>query len=86
MAAALDSNRLALGPLSSFLAHRLAAGQPPLADPANASRTLLWDYRARDWSPELLKLFGVPTAGLPASVPSRHDFGTIALGDPIRVL
>lgn len=81
VAAALDSNRLALGPLSSFLAHRLAAGQPPLADPANASRTLLWDYRARDWSPELLKLFGVPTAGLPASVPSRHDFGTIALGE-----
>lgn len=79
VAAALDSNRLALGPLSSFLAHRLADGQPPLADPANASRTLLWDYRTRDWSAELLELFNIPAAGLPASVPSRHDFGTIAL-------
>ncbi len=80
VAAALDAKRLALGPLSSFLVHRLTDGQPPLADPANASRTLLWDYRARDWSPELLELFGVPEAALPMSVPSRHDFGTLALG------
>lgn len=79
VAAARDANRLALGPLSSFLVHRLAAGQPPLADPANASRTLLWDYRAGDWSAELLELFGVPAASLPVSVPSRHDFGSISL-------
>lgn len=80
VAACLGANRLALGPLSSFLAHRLADGQPPLADPANASRTLLWDYRARDWSQELLELFGVPRSALPASAPSRHDFGSIELG------
>jgi glycerol kinase len=72
--------RLAMGPLSSFLTFQLCPDQPAVADPANASRTLLWDFRTRDWSPELLALFGVPIDCLPGSVPSRHDFGPIMLG------
>lgn len=72
--------RLALGPLASFLAHRLLVERPIVADPANASRTLLWNVERGDWDDELCALFGVPRELLPACVPTRHAFGTIAVG------
>ena len=34
-------------------------------EPSNASRTMLFDIDARDWSDELLELFGVPRSCLP---------------------
>ena len=74
---ARDRGRLAMGPLASFLAFRLLEGRPFVADPANASRTLLWSVRARDFAPELLELFGIPREVLPASVPSRGDLGLL---------
>jgi glycerol kinase len=69
---------LALGPLSSFLAFRLAENRPCVADPANASRTLLFDPVALDWSPELLRLFELDPSWLPRCVPTRHLFGHVA--------
>jgi glycerol kinase len=72
--------RLALGPLASFLLCRILEERPVAADPANASRTLLWDAGRRDWSPALLDLFGVPRAALPRCVPSAHAYGTLAVG------
>jgi glycerol kinase len=69
---------LALGPLSSFLAFRLAEERPCVADPANASRTLLFDPEAQEWSPELLRLFELEPSWLPQCVPTRHPFGHIA--------
>lgn len=73
--------RLCAGPLASFVLHRLLAERPFLVDPANASRTLLWDVGLRDWSAPMLAAFGVPRDGLPECVPSRHDFGTLIVGD-----
>ncbi len=72
---------LAWGPLASFLVFRLLAESPLAIDPANASRTLLWDLRERDWSAELLALFGLPREPLPRCVPSRHAFGTLRFDD-----
>jgi glycerol kinase len=69
---------LALGPLSSYLLARLAEERPHAVDPANASRTLLYDTAALQWSPELLRLFDLTTAQLPACVPTRHAFGHLA--------
>ena len=57
--AAQAAGDLVMGPLASFLACRLLEGRPLLADPANASRTQLWALATRDWSPELLALFGI---------------------------
>jgi glycerol kinase len=74
---AADAGRLAAGPLASFLLQRLLAERPCLADPANAARTLLWNIEARDWDEELLAVFGIPRAALPACVASRHAFGTL---------
>lgn len=66
---------LSWGPLASFVLHRLLRERPLLVDPANASRTLLWDYTTGDWSEQLLKLFQLPSKPLPRCVPSRHLFG-----------
>lgn len=86
---AMHQNRLAAGPLASFILANLLREKPLLADPVNASRTLLWDYHSRDWSPELLKLFKIPTGILPRCVPNQHAFGQLQLGDhkvPLNVV
>ena len=71
---------LSWGPLSSFLLFRLLSEKPIVVDPANASRTLLWDIKQRDWSKELINLFGLTGNELPESVPSQYAYGTLNLG------
>ena len=74
--AAADGH-LAMGPLSSFVLMRLADERPFVVDPANASRTQLWDPLTRAWSPELLQLFGIAPGFLPRPVTSRCAYGTL---------
>ena len=76
--AAAAQGVLRAGPLASYLLHRLLIGRPMLADAANAARTLLWSPYLRDWSDELLALFGVPRAILPKAVGTTWRFGTLA--------
>lgn len=78
--AALETGTLCCGPLSSFILFRLLRERPCRVDPANASRTQLWDCARRDWSPELLALFGIPHAVLPACSSSRDAYGHIETG------
>jgi glycerol kinase len=73
--------RLAVGPLSSFLAFRLLDGGPLAVDPANASRTLLYDPLTLDWSAELLELFSIPRDVLPDCRASLGNFGTLRTGN-----
>ena len=73
---ALRDERLCAGPLASFLVQGLCAAGEACADPANASRTLLFDPAILDWSPPLLEAFGIPAAVLPRCVGTDHDFGT----------
>ena len=75
--AALRENRLCAGPLASLLLARLLEERPFATDEANASRTQLWSPGARDWSVELLDLFGVPRQVLPRLLPTRAAFGTL---------
>ncbi len=75
---AAANGELVMGPLASFLVCRLVAGRPLLADPANASRTQLWALATRDWSPELLALFGIDAAVLPRAVTSRYAYGDLS--------
>lgn len=80
---------LVLGPLAAFLAQRIGHARIPTVDPANASRTLLWNIETRDWDPELCELFGVPRELLPACVPSSRGFGMAqvgARGVPLQLL
>lgn len=80
VAAAYREGRLGFGPLSSFLAFRLLDERPIVADPANASRTLLWNVGTRDFDPHLCDLFGVPIGALPRAVSTRSEHGSLDIG------
>lgn len=81
VAQAQAAGRLAMGPLASFLIFHLLRERPFLADPANASRTQLWNLQSRDWEPALLSRFGLRREDFPKCVSSRHSFGSLPIGD-----
>ena len=66
---------IAFGTIDSWLIWNLTKGAVHATDVTNASRTLLWNLKTRDWDKSLLKLFGVPRAILPEVRESRGDFG-----------
>jgi glycerol kinase len=83
---AAAQSRLRAGPLASYLLHRLLEERPLLADASTAARTLLWSPFERDWSDELLEMFGIPRAILPRATGTSAAFGTIACeGRPVPV-
>ena len=80
---------IAFGTIDSWLIFNLTKGRVHASDVTNASRTMLWNLKTRDWDAELLKLFGVPRAILPQIRESRGDFGVtdpLLLGAPIPIL
>src|SRR5215207_537574 len=66
---------LAAGTIESWLVAKLTGGRIHVTDHTNASRTLLYDLRTRDWHPDLLGLFGVPREVLPAVARSSEVVG-----------
>ncbi|MBI4409319.1 MAG: glycerol kinase GlpK [Gemmatimonadetes bacterium] len=70
-----ERGELAAGTIDSWLIWKLTGGRAHATDPSNASRTLLFDIDRHDWDDELLSLFGVPRALLPAVQPSSGIFG-----------
>ena len=77
--AAADAGSLALGTVESFLLFRLTGGAVHATDATNASRTLLMDLATCAWDDELIALFGVPRAALPAITDCAGALGTVAL-------
>jgi glycerol kinase len=80
---------IAFGTIDSWLIWNLTKGRVHATDVTNASRTLLWNLKTRDWDDGLLKLFGVPRAILPEVRESRSDFGAtdpMLLGTAIPIL
>ncbi|MFF2557641.1 glycerol kinase GlpK [Nocardia sp. NPDC058058] len=57
-----------------------------VTDPTNASRTMLMDLETLDWDQELLSVFGIPRAMLPAIAPSSNpeSFGTTNPDGPFK--
>jgi glycerol kinase len=74
---------LAIGTVDSYLIARLTGGRYHVTDASNASRTLLFDIEAGQWSAELCQLFGVPPHALPEVVPS---YGVVGHCDPAGFL
>jgi glycerol kinase len=68
--AGVADGSLAVGTVDSYLIARLTGGRRHVTDASNASRTLLFDIEAGQWSAELCDLFGVPPHALPEVVPS----------------
>ncbi|MEO5618367.1 MAG: glycerol kinase GlpK, partial [Candidatus Eisenbacteria bacterium] len=73
--AAARRGALAFGTVDSWLIWKLTGGTVHATDPTNASRTMLYDIRARRWSDSLLARFGVPAGVLPEVRASSGDFG-----------
>jgi glycerol kinase len=68
------------GTMDTWLIWKLTKGAVHATDPTNASRTLLFDIGARDWSDTLCSLFGVPRSVLPEVRRSSGDFGVTNAG------
>ncbi len=70
---------LAFGTVDAWVLWNLTGGaEGPgvhATEPSNASRTLLYDIDALDWSDELVSLFGIPPSCLPEVRPSSGRFG-----------
>ncbi|HTM57582.1 MAG TPA: glycerol kinase GlpK, partial [Candidatus Udaeobacter sp.] len=75
LASRARAGAIAFGTVDSWLIWKLTGGASHLTDPTNASRTLLYNLRARDWDPVQLRRFSVPRAVLPAVRASSGDFG-----------
>jgi glycerol kinase len=75
---AAKDNDLVMGPMSCYLASQLTSSVA-LADPANASRTLLWNIHTHDWDDELCHWFDIDKNFLPGCVNSDHGFGKLSL-------
>jgi glycerol kinase len=78
---------LAFGTIDSWLLWNLtggteAAGAVHATDVSNASRTMLFDIRTRQWSTELCSLFGVPDTMLGEVRASSGRFGMTAAETP----
>lgn len=87
VAAARDDKRLVAGPLASYLLHHLTDNAEVLIDDANASRTLLWNLKQRNWDNTLLGYFGIPPEVLPHCKPVACEYGHIRdSGIPVRAV
>lgn len=87
VAAAQAAGTLILGPLASYLLHHLSDCGSEQVDHANASRTLLWNLETRDWDAQLLELFAIPRAALPACRPVCAAYGnTVTGGIPLTAV
>jgi glycerol kinase len=62
------------GTIDSWLVFKLTGRHA--CDVTNASRTMLFDIRARRWDPELCELLGVDPRRLPEPLPSAYVYGT----------
>lgn len=61
-----EQGDILFGTVDTWLLWRLTDGACHATDASNASRTLLFNLHTLDWDDELLGLFGVPRAMLPA--------------------
>ena len=73
-----ERGELLFGTVDTWLIWNLTAGEVHVTDPTNASRTMLMDLAAGEWSEAMLDLFGIPRAMLPEIGPSSGVVGAIA--------
>ncbi|MEW6515750.1 MAG: glycerol kinase GlpK [candidate division FCPU426 bacterium] len=72
------AGRLRFGTIDTWLLWNLTRGQKHATDFTNASRTLLFNLDRKQWDPDILKKFGIPTGILPDVLPSSGLFGRTA--------
>jgi glycerol kinase len=80
-----DTGELAFGTIDSWLVWKLTGGQVHVTDYSNASRTMLFDISALDWSSELLELFTIPLSMAPSLAASDRVVAKTKRGVPFGV-
>ncbi len=73
----LNPDNLLFGTVDSWLVWKLTGGRVHATDFTNASRTLLFNIREKQWDKELLDLFAVPESMLPEVKNSMADYGRV---------
>ena len=79
----VESGRVVIGTVDSYLIARMTRGISHITDATNASRTLLYDLDTGQWSPQLCALLGVPIEALPEITAS---YGQLARTEPSAFL
>ncbi|WP_417222048.1 FGGY family carbohydrate kinase [Amphritea sp.] len=79
MTANNPKHRIRGGPLSGWLIKQLLHEQPDLIDGVTAARTMLYSLKDRNWHPELVELFELPSSLLPKVQYSQSHFGTLKI-------
>lgn len=74
-----EAGELCFGTVDSWLIWHLTGGKRHITDMANASRTMLFDIRKREWCADLLADLRIPASMLPEVVPNS---GELAVSDP----
>ena len=69
---------LSFGTVDSWLVWNLTGGSVHITDVTNASRTMLFNIETLEWDEELLQLFEIPKAILPAVKSSSERYGLTA--------
>ena len=84
-----EAGELACGTVDTWLLAKLTGGAVHATDVTNASRTMLWNLRDRDWDKQLCSWQGVPMSMLPEARPSGSEYGLIEaslLGKALPIL
>jgi len=77
--AAAAKSELMFLPLSAFLIMKLTNQKDFCIDPANASRTLLFNINSLLWQNELLEIFTIKRSYLPKVLSTMDDYGDISI-------
>jgi glycerol kinase len=72
-----ERGELCAGTIDSWLIWNLSGGAVHACDATNGSRTQLLNLHTASWDPDLLALFSIPAAVLPAVKPSSGSFGEV---------
>ncbi|MBU3893283.1 FGGY-family carbohydrate kinase [Serratia sp. JUb9] len=70
-----EQGEICLGTIDSWLLWHLTAGEAFYCDYSNASRTQLLNLHSGGWDEQMLAIFQIPAAALPAVKPSSGLFG-----------
>jgi glycerol kinase len=80
--AGAETGKAIFGTVDTWLIWKLTGAH--VTDASNASRTMLFNLHTLDWDEELLNLFSIPRAMLPAVRSSAETYGSFELGRACR--
>jgi glycerol kinase len=77
---AVNLENVLAGTIDSWVLWNLTGRRVHATDDSNASRTMLFNLKSREWDVSLLKLLGIPAHLLPVIQPSLSEFGLTDAG------